>query len=714
MGTATPLGDLSLDELLGGGDLVATTRTKASGPAGQLPITPEMLLAEPSGNLFGMTQDAGMGWAPADVGRAQVLILSTQGGLRDPDGSPVALGYHTGHWEIGLLVRAAAETLRAAGVIPFAAYCSDPCDGRTQGTVGMFDSLPYRNDAAITMRRLIRSLPRRSGVMGIATCDKGLPATLLALAGCRDLPGIVVPGGVTLPAIGGEDAGKVQSIGARYAHGLITRDEAATMGCRACGTPGGGCQFLGTAATSQVVAEAFGLTLPHSALAPSGEPAWLDMARRSARALLRLSARGIPLSAILTQGALENAMLLHAACGGSTNLLLHIPALAHAAGLARPTIEDWKRINRSTPRLVDALPNGPRNHPTVQVFMAGGVPEVMLHLRRMGLLDVEALTVTGEKLGAVLDWWEASDRRRAARARLRASDGVDPDDVIMSADAARRAGLTSTVVFPAGNLAPQGSVVKATAIDPSVVGEDQVYRHRGPARVFVSEAAAIEAIKGLTSPAVKPNDVVVLIGAGPLGTGMEETYQLTSALKYLPWGKTVAIVTDARFSGVSTGACIGHVGPEALAGGPIGKLRDGDVIEIVVDRRALTGTVNLVALGGGGQHLEGDPEGGGARALDPAEAEALLAARPTHPAAAPHARLPDDTRLWAALQEASGGPWSGCIYDVDRIVKVLQAGLAALGRAGDGQDDGQHGGAGSDLHLRENELHVALVHDVKR
>ena len=160
-------------------------------PGGRLPITADMLLKEPSGNLFGMTQDAGMGWNPADVNRAQVLIVSTQGGLRDADGRPVALGFHTGHWEIGLLVRAAAETLREEGVVPFAAYCSDPCDGRTQGTEGMFDSLPYRNDAAITMRRLIRSLPRRAGVMGIATCDKGLPATMLALAGTKELPGVI-------------------------------------------------------------------------------------------------------------------------------------------------------------------------------------------------------------------------------------------------------------------------------------------------------------------------------------------------------------------------------------------------------------------------------------------------------------------------------------------------------------------------------------------
>jgi xylonate dehydratase len=656
----------SLSEILGSGELLATTRTKAKGPEGRLPITAKMLLEEPSGNLFGMTQDAGMGWNPAEVGGAQFLIVSTQGGLRAEDGTPVALGFHTGHWEIGLLVRAAAEALRAEGVVPFAAYVSDPCDGRTQGTTGMFDSLPYRNDAAVTMRRLIRSLPRRSGVMGIATCDKGLPATLLALAGSRDYPGIVVPGGVTLPAVGAEDAGKVQSIGARYAHGLITVDEAADMGCRACGTPGGGCQFLGTAATAQVVAEAFGLTLPHSALAPSGEPIWLDMARRSARALVRLHAAGTPLSAILTPAALENAMLLHAACGGSTNLILHIPALAHAAGLKRPSVDDWIRINRMTPRLVDALPNGPRNHPTVQVFMAGGVPEVMLHLRRMGILNTDVLTVTGEKLGAVLDWWEASDRRREARRRLKESDGVDPDRVIMNADAARAAGLSSTVVFPAGNVAPEGSVVKATAIDPSIIGADGVYRHRGPARVFVSEADAIAAIKGQGGSArpVQADDVVVLIGAGPLGTGMEETYQLTSALKFIPWGKTVPIVTDARFSGVSTGACIGHVGPEALAGGPIGKLVDGDVVEIVIDRNTLEGRVNLVAAGG--------------KELDEVAAARLLVTRPTHPGLAPHAKLPDDTRLWAALQQASGGTWGGCVYDVDRIVEVVRAGVAAL------------------------------------
>ena len=655
-------------EIYGGADLLKTARTRGQARDGKLPLDADMLRHEASGNLFAMTQNVAMGWNPEEVNREQYVILSTQGGLRAEDGAPLALGYHTGHWEIGLLVREAAAALRSQDAIPFAVYCSDPCDGRSQGTSGMMDSLPYRNDAAVVMRRLIRSLPTRDGVMGIATCDKGLPATLVALAGCGDLPGVIVPGGVTLPAPGAEDAGTVQTIGARFAHGLIDVDYAAEMGCKACGSAGGGCQFLGTAATAQVVAEALGLCLPHSALAPSGEAVWLDTARRAALALLALKAADITLSHILSSAALENAMLLHSAFGGSTNLLLHIPAIAQAARLQPPSVDDWIRVNRSAPRLVDALPNGPRNHPTVQVFMAGAVPEAMLRLRDMGLLNREALTVTGDRLDAALDWWRDSDRRRVARERLRSSDGIDPDDVIMSADEARRRGLTSTVVFPVGNIAPQGSVIKATAIDPSVIDDDGFYRHRGAARVFTSERAAIRAVKGLNAEDTEPmraGDVLVLIGAGPAGTGMEETYQLTAALKFIPWGKQVPVVTDARFSGVSTGACIGHVGPEALAGGAIGKLRDGDVIEIEIDRGDLRGKVNLV----------GTPEAG---ALSPQAAAALLQSRAPHPGLQPRPDLPDDTRLWAALQAASGGVWAGCVYDVDKIIATLEAGARAL------------------------------------
>ena len=630
---------------------VYTVRSKAPGPAGALPLTDELLRQSPSGDIFGLTQNVGMGWDPRLVNGKQFLILSTQGGLRAPDGQPVALGYHTGHWEIGLLVQAAAEELRRLGTVPFSAYCSDPCDGRTQGTHGMFDSLPYRNDAALVFRRLIRSLPRRVGVVGIATCDKGLPAMMMALAAMHDLPCVLVPGGVTLPPTNGEDAGAVQSIGARYSRGVLTLSQAADLGCRACGSAGGGCQFLGTAATSQVVAEALGMAPPHSALAPSGEAVWRELAVRAAQSVTELEARGLTMRDILTPASIRNAMVVHAAFGGSTNLLLHIPAIAHSAGLPRPTVQDWIEVNRSVPRLVDVLPNGPEYHPTVRAFLAGGVPEVMLHLRSLGLLDLSVLTVTGRTLGENLEAWANSERRERFRSILREQDGIEPDRVIMSPEQARERGLTGTVVFPLGNLAPEGCIIKSTAIDPSVVDPDGVYRKEGPARFFASEAAAIAAIR---DGRIVAGDIMVMAGVGPMGTGMEETYQVTSALKYLAFGKQVALITDARFSGVSTGACIGHVGPEALAGGPIGKVRDGDWIRIVVDRLGMTGRVDFVG--------EGDTR------FSPEEGAAILAGRSSRADLAEHPALPADTRLWAALQQLGGGTWGGCVYDVESIL----------------------------------------------
>ncbi len=652
----TPVPTLSLASILETTTLpLDDVATHAPGPRGQLPITAEMLLNAPSGNLFGLSQNAGMGWEPQKLIGQEVLILSTHGGLRAPDGTPIALGFHTGHWELGALVAEAAITLKSLDAIPFAGACTDPCDGRTQGTTGMLDSLPFRNDASIVLRRLMRSLPTRMGVIGIATCDKGLPAMMMALASAGPIPTILIPGGVTLLPESGEDAGKVQTIGARFANHQITLETAAEMGCRACATPGGGCQFLGTAATSQVIAEALGMALPHTALAPSGAPIWLDAARRSATALLRLHQLKLGTHDILTQASLDNAMVAHAAFGGSTNLLLHLPAVAYAAGLKRPVADDWATINRQVPRLVDALPNGPRGFATVQVFLAGGLPEVMLHLRRAGLLNTRVKTVSGETLNTCLDWWQDSPRRHALRKNLQARDGIDPDQVIMDPDRARSNGLTATVCFPMGNLAPEGSVVKSTAIDPSVVNADGIFHHVGPARVFVSEEAAIHAIK---HGDIHEQDVMVLACGGPAGAGMEEIYQVTSALKWLPAGKHVALLTDARFSGVSTGACIGHISPEALAGGPIGKLQQGDQIEIIIDRTKLTGSVNLI----------GDAQG----SFTAEEGERRLAARPSRPDLRPHPALPEDTRLWAALVQASGGVWGGCVYDVDAIVTRLQ------------------------------------------
>ena len=606
-------------------DTILKPRTKASGPSGSLPLNHDLLRYSPSGNLFGMTMDAGIGWDPSCLKDAEVLILSNLGGMRAPDGKPIALTYHTGNFELGMQVEAAAKEFAKEHITPFAAYVTDPCDGRSQGTHAMFDSLPYRNDSAMVLRRLIRSLP------------------------------------TTLPPIEGEDTGKVQTIGARYANNEITLEYAAAVGCRSCASAGGGCHFLGTAGTSQVVAEALGLALTHSALAPSGEEIWLKIARDSAIVLKELLLRGIKAQDIITDKAIENAMILHAAFGGSTNLLLHLPAIAFSAGCKIPTMDDWNRINLEVPRIVSVNPNGPIAHPTVRAFLAGGVPEAMLKLRRLKLLHEDVMTVTGMTLGENLDCFEESERRYALKRHLKDADGVDADDVIMDIDKAKSRGLTSTITFPKGNIAPEGAVIKSTAIDKSVIGADGVYRAKGPIKVFVSEEDAIKAIK---DGAIVKGDIMCVIGGGPLGTGMEETYQLTSALKYLPFGKHVTLLTDARFSGVSTGACIGHIGPEALAGGPIGKLRDGDIVEVVIDTVNLKGSINFL--------------GTKDNVLSAEDGTIELAKRTTHSQVKPHQDLPDDTALWAALQSVSGGTARGCVYDVKRILKVLELGQKAL------------------------------------
>ncbi len=625
-------------------DAIFTLRTTAQGASGALPFEDEFLAKAPSGDLFGWTQNVGMGWDPRKLTGEDFAILSTQGGIRREDGSAVALGYHTGHWEVGLLMEEAARELATNGGIPFAAFCSDPCDGRSQGTAGMFDSLPYRNDAAMIFRRQIRSLPTAKGVLGVATCDKGLPAMMMALAGTPNLPCVLVPGGVSLVSEDAEDLAKVQTIGSRFAHGEISLEHAAEQGCKACSSAGGGCQFLGTAASSQVIGEGLGMSLPHSALCPSGAEIWRDMAVRSARALLELRKNGATMRDLLTEDSIHNAMAVHAAFGGSTNLILHLPAIAHAAGLPRPAVHDWAAVNQKIPRLVDALPNGPQMFATVQVFLAGGVPEVMLHLRDAGLLRLDAQTAASQNLGENLDWWEKSERRQRLREKLHELDGIDPDEVIMSPQAAKKAGLTSTVTFLTGNLAPEGALIKSTAIDPSVIGDDGVYFHEGPAKVFGNEPEAIAAIKG---DEIKRGDVLVLAGIGPVGAGMPETAQLTMALKYLPFGKRVALLTDARFSGVSTGACIGHVSPEALGGGPIGKLRDGDPVRIQIDTQKLEGTLDYA----GAENLE---------------------SRGRNPVFRENPAVPADTKLWGALQNASGGSWGGCVYDLDAILAKLR------------------------------------------
>ena len=638
--------------------------TQKGGPVGKIELTDEVLKHAPSGNLFGLSQNVGMGWSPKDFLGPQFLILNSHGGIRAEDGSPVALGYHTGHWEIGLLVKKAAEELKNLGGIPFAAHVSDPCDGRSQGTTAMFDSLAYRNDASLVMRRLARSLPTAEGVMGVATCDKSMPAMMMALAEMREMPTILVPGGVTLSPSDGEDAGKAQSVGIRYAQGEIAKEKAEEILCRTCATPGGGCQFLGTAATSQVVGEALGLSLPHSALSPSGYPVWFELASRSAKALANLHKKKIGTSQILSAASIRNAMITHAACGGSSNLIIHLAAIAYHAGLERPTVKEWDEINRLVPRLVDVLPNGPNGYSTAQFFLAGGVPELMSKLKDLNLLELDTLTCTGNTLGKNLETWEKSHRRKRFRQMLWELDQVHPDDVIHSQEKAASKGMTSTLCFPTGNLAPEGSVIKSTAIDPSMLDQNGIYRQTGPAKVFTTEREAMRAVKGLGSKQVDPGDIIVLCGRGPLGAGMEEVAQVALALKHLSWGKQVALLTDARFSGVSTGACVGHISPEALANGPIGRIEDEDLIEIIIDTGLLSGSINFV--------------GTEKKKLSPDEASEVLNSRSSNPQLDCDPRLHADTKLWAALQNVSGGTWGGCVFDTEKIIQTLEAGEEAL------------------------------------
>ena len=639
--------------------------TQKGGPIGKIELTDEVLKHAPSGNLFGLSQNVGMGWSPKDLLGPQFLILNSHGGIRAEDGSPVALGYHTGHWEIGLLVKQAAEELRNLGAVPFAAHVSDPCDGRSQGTTAMFDSLAYRNDASLVMRRLARSLPTAEGVMGVATCDKSMPAMMMALAEMREMPTILIPGGVTLSPSDGEDAGKAQSVGIRYAHGEIAKEKAEEILCRTCATPGGGCQFLGTAATSQVVGEALGLSLPHSALSPSGYPVWFELASRSAKALTHLHKKKIGTSQILSAASIRNAMITHAACGGSSNLIIHLAAIAYHAGLERPTVKEWDEINRLVPRLVDVLPNGPNGYSTAQFFLAGGVPELMSKLKDLNLLQLDTLTCTGNSLGENLEAWEKSHRRKRFRQMLWELDQVHPDDVIHTQEKAASKSMTSTLCFPIGNLAPEGSVIKSTAIDPSMLDQNGIYRQTGSAKVFTTEREAMRAVKGLGSKQVERGDIIVLCGRGPIGAGMEEVAQVALALKHLSWGKQVALLTDARFSGVSTGACIGHISPEALANGPIGRIEDKDLIEIIIDTRLLSGSINFV--------------GTEKKKLSPDQASQVLNSRSSNPQLDCDPRLHADTKLWAALQNVSGGSWGGSVFDTEKIIQTLEAGEKALG-----------------------------------
>lgn len=365
---------------------------------------------------------------------------------------------------------------------------------------------------------------------------------------------------------------------------------------------------------------------------------------------------GVGVKQILTDAAIRNAMTVHAAMGGSTNLLLHIPAIAHAAGLRRPTREDFHEINLKVPRIVDCLPTG--IHPTVRVFMAGGVPEVMLHLAALNLLDLDALTVTGLTLGENLQFWKDSDRRRILRERLLAEDGIDPDDVILSPPAR----VPSASVRPSPTR-PATSPPKAASSrrPPSTAASSMptASTETAPCRTFTNESSAINAVKEGT---VRPGEVIVIMCRGPLGAGMPETYEVTAALKGIAELSDCALITDARFSGVTTGPCFGHVSPEALApNSNLGKLRDGDMVEIFLDTKRLQGSLNLVGENG--------------VAISAEHGDHILAQRAKREDLEIDPHLPDYIRQWALIQHLSGGPWGGCVEELTTLEAALGAAI---------------------------------------
>jgi putative YjhG/YagF family dehydratase len=648
-------------------------KIRTTAPARTTPLTLTISDFEgASGDQFAFQQNAAMSADNPRLNPAarNIHVVSTHGGFIGKNGQRLAASAHTGSAELHLLIEGACEALIDSGYFPIASYCSDNCDGRTQGTLGGFDSLPSRNDAYRAMIGQCRSLPQRRGVLGVATCDKGLPAVMMMLAAAGHqlkLPGIVVLGGVALPpaiddsnravweaaGVSPEDAGKSQSLGSRLALGQVTLEQASLIGCAACATVGGGCQFFGTAATAQVIAEALGMALPHTALAPSGQPIWEDSGRRAALALDQMIESGTTMKDILTADAVHNAMVIHAMSGGSTNLLLHIPAICRKAGLEIPTVEQWNNINREVPRILSVLPNGPVNHVTVRAFLAGGVPEMMLHARSLGLLKLDAKTVTGKCLGDVLEDWESSDRREYVRETLREQDGVDPDEVIMAPAKAKKMGLEATVIIHRGNLAPEGALVKSSVMDPVLFDANGVFKSVRDARVFTGIESCMNTIR---AGKIKADDAIVLIGLGPM-VGMPEIANVTNALKDIPGLEHVVVITDARFSGHNKGASFGHVTPEALKGGPIGKVVDGDKIQVYVNRPQLEASIDLVIHHDGHWSVER-----GSQVLQGRETRNDLMIDP---------RCPEEVIQFGLSTESA---WKGCVADTAGLARLMGLG----------------------------------------
>ncbi|MEV0841895.1 dihydroxy-acid dehydratase [Actinocatenispora sera] len=499
----------------------------------------------------------GMNWTEEDLGKPQVLVDSAYG-----------MG-HPGTFHFRELVEEVSNGVYEAGGKPGVFAVSDICDGVVQATSGMSYSLISRDIMAAMVEIHALGHPH-DGMVLVSGNDKSVPAHLLAIARCN-LPAIHLPGGTQLNAPDYVTSNQMWDMGAAVERGELAREDLHSAQRGACPTCGA-CQFMGSASTGQVLAEALGLALPGSALVPAPLTKLLRYARATGKQLVDLIRRNLTPREILTREAFENAVVLHAAIGGSTNALLHLPVIAREAGIDL-TVDDFDRIHRRVPVLANVKTTG--RYPVEYFWYAGGVPAVMLELREM--LHLDCLTVTGKTLGENLDEIERDPYFFRERLGYLNNYQIDRDEIIRprSDPFANDGGLA--ILY--GNLAPDGAMIKTFSVPK------QMHTHVGPARVFDFED---EAVHALLQRRISPGDVLVIRYEGPRANGMPEMYYAATILSADPaLNTTTAIVTDGRYSGAMKGPCVGHVAPEAIEGGAIALVQDGDLVEIDIPERRL-------------------------------------------------------------------------------------------------------------------------------
>lgn len=504
----------------------------------------------------------GTGWSREDLAKPQIMVESTFGDS------------HPGSGHLDKLVEAVCRGIAQAGGHGARYFCTDICDGESQGTDGINFSLASREMIANMVEIHAGATPFDGGVF-LASCDKGLPGNLMGLARVN-MPSIVVTGG-TMSA--GPELLTLEQLGmyaAQYERGEIGKERLDWAKCNACPSCGA-CSFIGTASTMQIMAEALGLALPGSALLPATSPELLDYACRAGQQAVELALKGMKPSDIVTMDSLENAILVHAAISGSTNALLHLPAIAHELGLCIDG-DSFDRLHRGARYLLDLRPAG--RWPAEFFYYAGGVPAIMEEIKPM--LHLDAMTVTGKTLGENLAELRENGFYDRCQERLEEANRkyglhMTKEDIIRPFDKA--IGTDGSVAVLKGNLAPEGAVIKHTACPR------EMFRAVLNARPFDSEEECLEAV---LHHKVRKGDAVFIRYEGPQGSGMPEMFYTSEAISTdKELGRAIALITDGRFSGASTGPVIGHCSPEAQAGGPIALVEEDDLIEIDIPRRVL-------------------------------------------------------------------------------------------------------------------------------